>query len=84
VATAPEKSRDGLKIRGYRSAIDGSLQPYGIDIPDGLNLNAPAPVWIWLHGRGDKETDLHFLHRRLTQGTPFRPQDAIVLHPFGR
>lgn len=83
-AKTPEKSRYGLKIRGYRSVIDGSLQPYGIDIPEGLNLNQPAPVWIWLHGRGDKETDLHFLHRRLTRGGPFRPQDAIVLHPFGR
>ena len=83
-ATTPEKSRYGLKIRGYRSVIDGSLQPYGIDIPEGLNLNEPVPVWIWLHGRGDKETDLHFLHRRLTRGGPFRPHDAIVLHPFGR
>ncbi|MFP6872895.1 MAG: prolyl oligopeptidase family serine peptidase [Verrucomicrobiales bacterium] len=83
-ATTPEKARYGLKIRGYRSIIDGSLQPYGIDIPEGLNLDEPVPVWIWLHGRGDKETDLHFLHRRLTRGGPFRPQDAIVLHPFGR
>ena len=83
-ADAKESSPHGLKIRGYRSAIDGSLQPYGIEVPEGLDLKKPAPVWIWLHGRGDSKTDLHFLHERLGKDGQFRPGDAIVLHPFGR
>ncbi len=76
--------RRGLLVRGYRSEIDSSWQPYGLDVPEGLDLTGPVPLWIWLHGRGDKETDLHFLHNRLTKGGQFRPGDAIVLHPFGR
>jgi len=83
-ARAPESSHHGLKIRGYESSIDGSLMPYGIDVPEGLDLDQPIPVWIWLHGRGDKETDFHFLHSRLHRGSVFRPKNAIVIHPFGR
>ena len=71
-------------IRGYRSDIDGSWQPYSIVVPEGLDLSKPVPLWIWLHGRGDKETDLHFLHKRIGPNGNFQPKDAIVLHPFGR
>lgn len=71
-------------VRGYRSSIDGSWQPYAVVVPEGLDLSEPVPLWIWLHGRGDKETDLHFLHKRLKPTGPFQPEDAVVLHPFGR
>jgi predicted esterase len=37
-----------------------------------------------LHGRGDQETDLHFLHNRSRSAGEVRPPDAIVLHAFGR
>lgn len=79
----------GLVVRGHRSAIDDSYQPYGLEIPDGLDLSKPVPLLVWLHGRGDKATDLHFLNqcRKRSQafGGFFKDQDeAIVLHPFGR
>lgn len=79
----------GLVIRGYRSSIDDSYQPYGLEIPENLDLSKPVPLLVWLHGRGDKSTDLHFLNqcRKKSQafGGFYKDQnEAIVLHPFGR
>ena len=79
----------GLVIRGYRSEIDDSYQPYGLEIPEGLDLTRPVPLLVWLHGRGDKITDLHFLNRCRSKSQAFggfvaEQQDAIILHPFGR
>lgn len=79
----------GLHARGYRSQIDDSYQPFGIEIPESLDLSRPVPLLIWLHGRGDKATDIHFLNSCRTKsaalGGFFRDQQqAIVLYPFGR
>jgi pimeloyl-ACP methyl ester carboxylesterase len=79
----------GLIVRGYRSSIDDSYQPFGLEIPESLDLSKPVPLLVWLHGRGDKTTDLHFLNqcRKKSQsfGGFYKDQnEAIVLHPFGR
>lgn len=77
----------GQKVLGFYSKIDDSPQPYGVEVPEGLDLKSkPVPLWIWLHGRGDTLTDLHFVYARLTAKKPgqFQPKDAIVIHPFGR
>jgi dienelactone hydrolase len=74
----------GLVVRGYYSSIDGSPQPYGLVIPENLDLDKPAPLYVWLHGRGDKTTDLHFIHQRQTSVGQIAPPGAIVLHPHGR
>lgn len=81
---APWTEQKGLVVRGYTSSIDGSSQPYGLVIPEGLDLSKPQPLYVWLHGRGDKATDLHFIHERSTKTGQISPEDAIVLHPFGR
>ena len=80
----PWRTSRGLSVHGFRSALDGSVQPYGLWIPDGLDLSKPVPLWIWLHGRGEQETDLHFLHQRAHKEPEFTPDDAIALLPFGR
>jgi hypothetical protein len=83
----------GAVVRGFYSRIDGYPQPYGLEIPEGLTLPDPTsvkasdtvpPLWIWLHGRGDKETDLHFIAGRMTRKGQFQPADAIIVHPLGR
>jgi hypothetical protein len=79
----------GSLVVGFYSKIDGSPQPYGVEIPEGLVFghDQPAvPMWIWLHGRGDTSTDLHFIHNRLNQKKPgqFQPRKTLVIHPFGR
>ncbi len=81
---APWADARGLVVRGYRSTIDDSPQPYGLVIPQELDLARPVPLYVWLHGRGDKSTDLHFIHQRLNSVGRIQPPDAIVLHPFGR
>lgn len=75
---------DGLLVRGYRSTIDDSAQPYGLHIPTGLDLSKPVPLYVWLHGRGDKETDLYFIRNREKSTGYVAPDDAITVHPFGR
>lgn len=76
--------KSGLVVRGFNSAIDGSPQPYGLEIPDKLDATKPAPLYVWLHGRGDKQTDLHFIHERQSRSGQIAPAGAIVLHAFGR
>ncbi len=80
----PWTKQTGLVVRGYRSAIDGSAQPYGVVIPKNFQFGKPTPAYVWLHGRGDKNTDLHFLQERQKSPGQIAPPDAIVLHPFGR
>lgn len=79
----------GWKVLGFYSEIDGSAQPYGVEIPEGLKWGSeekPVPMWIWLHGRGDTATDLHFIAGKLDSKKPgqFQPKGTIVIHPFGR
>ncbi|MEM9017141.1 MAG: alpha/beta hydrolase-fold protein [Verrucomicrobiota bacterium] len=79
----------GLVIRGYRSRIDDSYQPFGLEIPESVDLKKPVPLLVWLHGRGDKVTDLHFLDRCRSKSQAFGgfvadQVEAIILHPFGR
>jgi dienelactone hydrolase len=80
----PWATARGLVVRGYTSRLDDSYQPYGLVIPEKLDLSKPVPLYVWLHGRGDKATDLHFIQQRQTSKGQISPPDAIVLHPFGR
>lgn len=82
--SAPWTSQRGGVVRGYVSSIDDSVQPYGLVIPDKLDLGKPCPLYVWLHGRGDDKTDLHFLKERAGGGSDIKPADGIVLHIFGR
>jgi len=81
---SPWTKATGLVVRGYRSSIDNSAQPYGLVIPKDHDFDKPCPLYVWLHGRGDKNTDLHFLQERATKPGQITPPGAIVLHPFGR
>jgi hypothetical protein len=76
----------GLVVRGYVSRIDGSVQPYGVVIPDDWK---PADTRlrrtdVWLHGRNEKLSELAFIEDRMKNRGEFAPPDAIVLHPYGR
>ncbi len=79
-------SKDSARqVRGFISAVDGSAQPLGLVLPDGWSASKkPIPLYVWLHGRGDKATDLHFICERLDKNGEVVPEGAIVVHPFGR
>ena len=83
---SPWKTATGLVVRGYRSSIDGSVQPYGLVIPadfkpgDGVK----RPLHLWFHGRGEKLSELAFIQDRQYNQGEFVPEGAIVLHLYGR
>jgi predicted peptidase len=77
---------DGLVVRGYRSRIDDSIQPYGLVIPKGwmATPTTPRPLWLWFHGRNEKLTELAFLRERMKSAGDLVPENALVLHVYGR
>ncbi len=81
---APWATAKGRVVRGFYSKVDGSPQPYGLEIPAAIDLSQPVPLLVFLHGRGDKTTDLHFIDQRLKRAGKVGLPGAIVLHPFGR
>jgi hypothetical protein len=75
----------GLVVRGYRSRIDGSVQPFGLVVPEGYQYqDKPRRLDVWLAGRNEKRTELAFLGERLKSRGEFTPPETIVLHPYGR
>jgi dienelactone hydrolase len=83
---APWASATGLVVRGYRSKIDGSVQPYGLVVPASFRADTPYHhrLDIWCHGRGEKLTELSFLDGRQKSPGEFTPKGAFVLHLYGR
>lgn len=79
-------------IGGYRSRIDGSLQPYSVVLPPGLGRNDARPrrLDVWFHGRGETQSEVASLAKqggflgKFHSGQSFTPADTIVLHPYGR
>ena len=80
----PWAQATGRVVRGYYSSIDGSPQPYGLEIPESWDPTKPSPLYVWLHGRGDKTTDLHFIDQRMRSPGTIRVDNALIVHPFGR
>ncbi|MCB1091777.1 MAG: prolyl oligopeptidase family serine peptidase, partial [Verrucomicrobiae bacterium] len=77
----------GAVVRAYRSRIDGSVQPYGVEIPEGHDFGQtnPSRLDFWFHGRGEKLSELSFLQQRSSgRGSKIKPAGSIVLHPYGR
>jgi hypothetical protein len=76
----------GPLARGYVSKIDGSVQPYGVYVPQSFQ---PASAHkhrldAWFHGRGEELSELNFIEGVQRSGGPFTPLDSIVLQLYGR
>jgi dienelactone hydrolase len=82
----PWLAQTGLVVRGYRSKIDGSVQPFGLVIPASYVPGSPQPMRVdfWCHGRGETLTELAFVDQRQKSPGQFTPPDAIVVHLYGR
>ncbi len=76
----------GPVVRGYRSKIDGSVQPYGIVVPKSFAQapNEKRRLDFWWHGRGETLTEVDFITGRSKSVGEFAPDNAFVLHPYGR
>ena len=84
--TAPWTTSKGLVVRGYRSKIDATVQPYGLVIPETYSASGKDKyrLDLWFHGRGERSTESVFIAQRMTSLGRYTPRDTIVLHPYGR
>ncbi|MEN9675124.1 MAG: hypothetical protein RIS76_1020 [Verrucomicrobiota bacterium] len=82
----PWMEKAGPTVLGYRSRVDGSVQPYGLVIPETWAVNSPQAfrLDVWFHGRGEQLSELAFATDRLRSRGEFAPAGAFVLHPYGR
>ncbi|HEX5104958.1 MAG TPA: prolyl oligopeptidase family serine peptidase, partial [Pirellulaceae bacterium] len=83
---APWTNATGRVVRGYVSKIDGSVQPYGLIVPESYTTKGPGRFRcdLWFHGRGETLSELNFVRDRTNNPGQFTPEDTIVLHPYGR
>ncbi len=81
---SPWMEATGTILRGHRSRLDGSVQPYALYVPANLDRTKPASVLVWLLGRGEKRTELAFLSEREAAPPQIVPKDTIVVVPYGR
>jgi hypothetical protein len=73
-------------VRGYRSRVDGSVQPYAVLFPNEYG-HEPGKRWrldVILHGRNTRLTEVSFLHQY--NGDQLAPKnlDRVELYIYGR
>ena len=83
---SPWTLQKGLVVRGFRSRIDQTVQPYGLVIPDSYQSEGSVRYRadVWLHGRGELMSEPVFMAERMSSSGPTSPKDTVVLHPYGR
>lgn len=72
-------------IHGYRSSIDGSVQPYAVTLPS--DYGKEMKKWrleVVLHGRNNSLTEVSFLHQFNGDKPAPKDQDYVRLDVYGR
>jgi pimeloyl-ACP methyl ester carboxylesterase len=84
--TAPWTDATGCVIRGYRSKLDQSVQPYALVVPAGWKRGdgIARRLDVVLSGRNEKRTELAFIAEHETKPGEIVPPEGIVLHAYGR
>ena len=86
-AGQPSANMGKRQLHGYYSAIDGSVQPYGITLPEQYDPAKPARLYVWMHGRANTTTEAEFLFN-FPKGNTGKPPVAdfgqIQLDVYGR
>ena len=81
---APWADALGKKVvRGYRSKVDGSVQPYALNVPANLPTDERVRLDVVLHGRDLRLSEVRFFDLHDGKPTP-DDQKGLVLHVFGR
>ncbi len=73
-------------VRGYRSRLDGSVQPYAVTLPAkyGRDPNKKYRLDVVLHGRDKTLTEIKFLHNHNGDKAAPADQNFIRLDIYGR
>src|SRR5260370_32974916 len=82
---SPWTSQKGRLIRGYRSAVDGSVHPFRLTVPDDYDGSRAVPLDVVEHGRGVTKYEIEFISACPQRGAdrPYRP-GTIQVELFGR
>lgn len=79
---APWRAATGMVVRGFRSKLDGTVQPYGIVCPGPFTEGMRADVWC--RGRSERGLEVQFIATRMTSSYPEPVPGVMMIHPFGR
>jgi pimeloyl-ACP methyl ester carboxylesterase len=79
----------GKLVRGFVSAVDGSVQPFGVIVPSGYDPTKPIRLDVVLHGSSKPGgmSELRFMNRfdeGDEDGKSPSDQPYIEVHPLGR
>jgi dienelactone hydrolase len=80
----PWEAAAGGVVRGYRSLVDGSVQPYAVSRPEGLDRSQRVRLDVVLHGRNARLNEVRFIRDHDGKDAPEGLGDRIVLHVYGR
>ena len=75
------------QLHAYDSAMDGSVQPYAITLPEGYDAARPTRLYVWMHGRQNNTTESEFIfsqQRFRPANPPVADQGQIQVDLFGR
>jgi pimeloyl-ACP methyl ester carboxylesterase len=73
----------GRLVRAYTSTVDGSVQPYGLIIPESYT-GQPMRLDIWMHGTNRNLNEVAFIKQHETAAPVPAEQSYIQLDVYGR
>ncbi|AMV36921.1 alpha/beta hydrolase-fold protein [Planctomyces sp. SH-PL62] len=79
----PWSDGEGGVVRGYRSRVDGSVQPYAVIVPPKTAGEGPFRLDVVLHGRDARLSEVRFFDAHDGKPAP-ADQAGLVLHVYGR
>jgi hypothetical protein len=83
IGNTPWTKQTGLVVRGYKSKIDGSVQPYGMVVPEN-GFDGPKRLDIWCHGRFENVGELQFIQQNRKTTGSIQPANTLVLPSHGK
>lgn len=86
---SPWRSEKGRILRGFRSVVDGSTQPYGVVVPARYDGTKPMRLDVVLHGSlsrwaGSAELRFETWFKPNEAGGTVTDDDFIEIYPLGR
>jgi hypothetical protein len=59
---SPWVTQTASRAQGFYSALDGSVQPYRLTVPESYDGTRSVPLYVWLHGRNARLTTANFIY----------------------